>query len=234
MLPQTHKRTVRWVVAVVVTIGSCLVCSPSIIRPIQYWYLWRVAWSQDSAQRERALHKLITGYPDSCVSGLVTLAETGCPDQTGQAVYALFNLGIKRGRPALLRLLDSSNPVARLCAATKLGATGHVQDLEALEPLLNDADSWVRLEVATSLAESGRKAAVSHLIALLLDPNVEVATCARSYIHGLFPSGPCDYDYGHSGWADGAYRGWSDWWRTNRDDVTVKRFVPLGEPWGEE
>lgn len=76
------------------------------------------------------------------------------PALQGPAIQALAEIGAV---DALLAALPGASPARRAAAAAALGATGEARAVTAIQPLLADADPFVRCEAAHALAAITRQ-----------------------------------------------------------------------------
>jgi HEAT repeat protein len=84
------------------------------------------------------------------------------------------------------RDLASPDPKVRAVAASRLGRSKRMSARAALESVLRDPDSSVRIAVATALCELGDRAAIAELQAALVDePDAGVRAVLAASIERL-------------------------------------------------
>jgi len=85
-----------------------------------------------------------------------------------RALNALLELGPDMG-PAVLQLLRDPDPSIRATALSMLDNVEGFREIEAVVPLLEDKDWWVRVSAANTLAQAGDRRAVGPLVKALDD-----------------------------------------------------------------
>jgi hypothetical protein len=134
---------------------------------------------------ERCLQEIERGSGESLLVSAIRLAADRKPAGTARCLLdylegtdrdyllhacldALTEVAVEKGKPApaLVEELKSRHPRRRMAAAVALTRAGAVESRPAVRKLLNDPDSWARLQVGLALAAAGDREALLPLVEL--------------------------------------------------------------------
>src|SRR5262249_30277783 len=138
------------------------------------------------------------------------LADIGCPDG--------------KPDPALIAALGDPLPLRRSAAAAAVSRAQNADALDAVRPLLKDADAEVRLRAALGLAARTDRTAVPVLLALLSDAPLDLAQEAEEFlVRGAGSGAPSVTLTGAMDERVKARKAWSDWWTDHGDKIDFTR-----------
>jgi HEAT repeat protein len=141
----------------------------------------------DHAVRRQAIDELAHVEPSISRPHLKAAIRSADPIVAKEAVGAFTKAAGKTAVPVLLEALRSEKCAVRQRIAGALGevGAGDRPAIEALYPLLRDADWWVRLASVSALRRIGGKEAVPLVEPLLGDPNRHVREAAERTLAAL-------------------------------------------------
>jgi hypothetical protein len=182
-----------------------------------------------------AVRTLARKKPEGTLDAL--LAYLVCAEQSvAEDIYQdLFQLAARRGKPpeALVRALKDKVPARRAAAGVALSQ--FPDQLPAVQNLLDDPDSQVRLHVGLALISGPskgadsltvRRKAVDALIDLLREPTFSRSNLVEEFLHRV--AGDQAPYLNPEGGADARkeyHRAWAAWWTKHRDTVTAERLT---------
>jgi HEAT repeat protein len=139
------------------------------------------------------------------------------PAVAEEIVFGLDALAVRdaKARSALATFLKDSLPARRAAAACILGRLGDKDQRAAAGKLLKDTDPLVRLRAAQGSLAAGDKAALPILIALLEQPEADIAWQAEELLHWAAGDDSPDEVVGTGAAAElkACQAAWRTWWR---------------------
>jgi HEAT repeat protein len=172
--------------------------------------------------------------PTQCAEAL--LAYLPIVDDGGilaEVQEALNAVAVRDGKPdpALVKALQDKNVVRRAAAAVALAPETAPEWRDAVRLLLKDPEPAVRVKAALALATARDRSAVPTLIALTVEPSVDIASATEDYLSSLAGT--------HLPAAVAAIRGtdaaarakrrdaWAAWWQEQGDRVELPTRTAL-------
>jgi hypothetical protein len=196
----------------------------------------RAARCLEAIQQSPALTRLAAAVrllaerrPGGAAEALLAYLPCAGDDSLEEAVFASLQVvGLRGGRPepALLGALGDEHALRRAAAARVVGRAADPGPRRAVRRLLKDADVRVRYEAATSLVESGEKAAVPALVALLAEAPLPLALQAEDLLYRAAGDAPPVVSLG-AGDDESRRRcreGWEVWWQARGARVDLARL----------
>lgn len=198
--------------------------------------LRRIGDGSPAAQVDAAARLLALRKPAGAAETLLAFLPFADDEITAEAVRAaLAALAIRDGKPepALVAALGDKTADRRTAAAVALCRSGLPEPRPALEKLLEDADTVVRLRVALALAEAGEKTAIPVLIDLQGELSQAQLWSAQNLLYRLAGDKAPTLVRGTDADGRAKYRdAWAAWWREHGAKTDLAALHQPSKPLG--